>query len=278
MQPIIYVFIGIIALIVLICLVILIRYLTHKKYISFVLQNSVCLKRLNEINQRYSFYPHISFDQSHTYDNEKYYETISCKDYLIYQLQYISKKVFNQMHKVKTNKQLYSNYLNEIKSLENFGQFQTSAGKLKLDKLIKYEQRQIEKQTYRIPTTEFNLTVTLFCSTINGRVYNKKCKQFTAEDIYFLNKRLNNKNGDFYNDREIWDALCRVERGKVSNKMRFSIYERDGYKCCKCGISKRYAKLEIDHIIPIAKGGKTTYDNLQTLCHKCNVEKGDTLL
>lgn len=58
--------------------------------------------------------------------------------------------------------------------------------------------------------------------------------------------------------------------------MRFSIYERDGYRCCKCGISDRYAQLEIDHILPIAKGGKTTYDNLQTLCHKCNMEKGDT--
>ncbi|MBO5772449.1 MAG: HNH endonuclease, partial [Clostridia bacterium] len=25
------------------------------------------------------------------------------------------------------------------------------------------------------------------------------------------------------------------------------------------------------------KGGKSTYNNLQTLCHRCNVEKGDNL-
>lgn len=276
MPPIIYIIIAIIAATVLISIVFLIRYLAQKKYNDFVLQNSICLKQLNEINQHYNFYPHISFDQFHTYDNENYYDTISCKDYLIYQLQYIRKNLYNQINKISSNKQQYSKYLNEIKFITQFGQFQTSIGKLNLDKLIKIERRLIEEHTYRAPTTQFYLTVTLYCSTINGRVYSEKRERFSAEDIFTLNKRLNNKNGSFYNDREIWDALCRVERGKVSNKMRFSIYGRDGYKCCKCGISDRYAQLEIDHIIPIAKGGKTTYDNLQTLCHKCNVEKGDT--
>ena len=90
-----------------------------------------------------------------------------------------------------------------------------------------------------------------------------------------VKERLNKKRGTYFTDREIWNAICRVERGKVSNKMRFSIYARDRYRCCRCGASGRFVQLEIDHIIPIAKGGKSTYDNLQTLCHNCNVEKGD---
>ena len=58
--------------------------------------------------------------------------------------------------------------------------------------------------------------------------------------------------------------------------MRFSIYARDGYRCRICGARQgKIVQLEIDHIIPIAKGGKSTYDNLQTLCHNCNVQKGD---
>lgn len=89
-------------------------------------------------------------------------------------------------------------------------------------------------------------------------------------------KRLNNKNRDFYNDKGIWDSLCRVERGKVSNKMRFSIYKRDGYRCRICGRTEKHDYLEIDHIKPIAKGGKSTYDNLQTLCRRCNKNKGDS--
>ncbi|HJB68761.1 MAG TPA: HNH endonuclease [Candidatus Fournierella excrementigallinarum] len=36
--------------------------------------------------------------------------------------------------------------------------------------------------------------------------------------------------------------------------------------------------LEIDHIIPVSKGGRTEEDNLQTLCWKCNRSKGDKII
>ncbi len=252
-------------------------YFTQKKYNNFILENSVCLKQLNEINSRYKFYPYINYNQSHTYDNEKLYDNISCKDYLIYQLQFYSIKISNQINKINDNRQLYSNYLSEIKDISQFGQFQSSIGKLKLEKLVKKEKQLIEKQILRAPVTQFTLSVTLYCSKINGQVYSRKSEIFSAGEVLTFIKRINRKNGNFYTDREIWDAICRVERGKVSNKLRFLIYSRDGYRCRKCGISDRYAQLEIDHIIPISKGGKTTYDNLQTLCHKCNVEKSNSL-
>ena len=256
----------------------LICYFTQRKYDNFVKENSICLSKLNEINSRYSFYPYISFDQQHTYDNENFYDTISCADYLIYQLQFIRKDILSQIDKIYTNKKQYVQYLDEVKTITQFGQYKAEIGKLKLAKLIKREKRLVDKQILNEPCTQFSLMVTLRCSKINGEVYRKKRNSFSAADISTFIKRLNNKRGDFYNDRGIWDALCRVERGRVSNRMRFSIYERDGYRCRNCGVNGRYNKyvqLEIDHIIPIAKGGKTTYDNLQTLCHKCNVEKGD---
>lgn len=112
---------------------------------------------------------------------------------------------------------------------------------------------------------------------MNGAIYRRKEQRFSSEYIQSLIKRIKSKSGKFYNDRGVWDAVCRVERGKVSNKIRFVIYASDGYKCCRCGISQKFAVLEVDYIIPIAKGGKSTYDNLQTLCHKCNVKKDDTV-
>ena len=36
--------------------------------------------------------------------------------------------------------------------------------------------------------------------------------------------------------------------------------------------------LEIDHIIPVSKGGLTEESNLQTLCWKCNRSKSDKIL
>ena len=182
-------------------------------------------------------------------------------------------KSFRSSKKVDSNKQKYQNYLCEVETIQ-FGQFQCSIGKLKLDKLLNIEKNIVNK-TVQTPVTQFNITVTLYCSKINGRIYDRKMQNFCVEEIFSFINRLKNKSGTFYNDRDIWNSLCRVERGKVSNKMRFSIYERDGYRCRRCGVSGKYAALEIDHIIPISKGGKSAYENLQTLCRKCNYEKGD---
>lgn len=67
------------------------------------------------------------------------------------------------------------------------------------------------------------------------------------------------------------------QRALMTSKLRQAIKERDGFTCLKCGasISKEpNLLLEIDHIIPVSKGGMTTEENLQTLCWRCNRSKG----
>lgn len=74
----------------------------------------------------------------------------------------------------------------------------------------------------------------------------------------------------------MWNSIERVERAKVSNGLRQEIFERDCYTCVNCGSTEKES-LEIDHIMPISKGGKTEPDNLQTLCHDCNFRKGNDI-
>lgn len=248
--------------------------INKKRYVTFVLKNSSCLNALKNINTEFIFLPVTEYNQSHVYDNENFYDDISCKDYLIYQLQYQAEKICHQIKNAGQNKAEYQRYIGKIKALQ-LGNFLSPIGKLKKDKLLKIEKRLCHNTKLSPPVTQFILTVTLYCSKINGVVYLQKAETFSGETILALAKRLKNKVGNYYRDREIWDSICRVERGKVSNKMRFSIYARDGYRCQHCGVSQSRAVLEIDHIIPIAKGGKSTYDNLQTLCHNCNIKKGD---
>ena len=62
---------------------------------------------------------------------------------------------------------------------------------------------------------------------------------------------------------------------KFSDKDKRTAYERQNGICPICGIHHEIDEMEGDHIIPWSKGGKTTIDNLQMLCKKCNREKGN---
>jgi hypothetical protein len=67
----------------------------------------------------------------------------------------------------------------------------------------------------------------------------------------------------------------------INPRLRFLVMQRDYFKCCACGASPAKdpaVVLHVDHIIPWSKGGSTTAENLQTLCSKCNLGKGDLIL
>ncbi len=53
---------------------------------------------------------------------------------------------------------------------------------------------------------------------------------------------------------------------------RQNIFKRDGSKCQYCGQKDH---LTLDHVVPKAKGGKSTWENLITACNRCNCQKGD---
>lgn len=74
-----------------------------------------------------------------------------------------------------------------------------------------------------------------------------------------------------------------AQRRLMTPTFRKHIIKRDKYTCQnpKCNNSVRNEPnllLEVDHIIPISRGGKTTEDNLQTLCWRCNRSKGAILI
>lgn len=66
----------------------------------------------------------------------------------------------------------------------------------------------------------------------------------------------------------------RPGRQHIPKGLRHAVFKRDGYRCQECFRGREDgAKLEIDHIIPVAKGGTNEIDNLQTLCMECNRNK-----
>lgn len=86
---------------------------------------------------------------------------------------------------------------------------------------------------------------------------------------------------NYLNDGIKWAKSVIGQRALMTSKLRENIKQRDNYQCCCCNLGIKDEPnllLEIDHIIPISKGGMTTYDNLQTLCWKCNRKKGAKVL
>ncbi len=76
-------------------------------------------------------------------------------------------------------------------------------------------------------------------------------------------------------------AFAKEQRILMTKKLREFIKKRDNYTCCICGNSTHTEPnllLEIDHIVPVSKGGVTEEKNLQTLCWKCNRTKSSKIL
>ena len=67
---------------------------------------------------------------------------------------------------------------------------------------------------------------------------------------------------------------------KKNSKVRFTKYNvmlRDNFECQYCGVLLDTKTATMDHVLPVSKGGRTTFENVVTSCGPCNTSKGDAL-
>lgn len=91
----------------------------------------------------------------------------------------------------------------------------------------------------------------------------KSAKVFSVDKSKIHNVNLNINN--FENTEN------RGDRVALSQAIRTMVFEKDAYRCVNCG---EHRLLEVDHIVPVCKGGGNEFENLQTLCATCNSKKG----
>lgn len=68
-------------------------------------------------------------------------------------------------------------------------------------------------------------------------------------------------------------ALGPIKRGVKFS--RINVLTRDGFTCQYCGAHNSSRKLNYDHVLPRAKGGKTHWENIVSACYTCNEKKRD---
>lgn len=77
---------------------------------------------------------------------------------------------------------------------------------------------------------------------------------------------------EMFHDRSGHLNFSKIKKRRNVNNIKWKIFKRDNFTCQKCG-SQEF--LELDHIIPVSKGGEDKEKNYQTFCQKCNREKKD---
>ena len=70
---------------------------------------------------------------------------------------------------------------------------------------------------------------------------------------------------------QIKTSDCTLTRGEWQE-----IKEKFNHSCAYCG--RKMERLEMDHVIPLSRGGKHTAGNIVPACRKCNASKGNKIL
>ncbi len=110
----------------------------------------------------------------------------------------------------------------------------------------------------------------------DGELVKLSCKKLTFEQkaqvVMSCEKRLQR----FIIERglDLWGYRL-LDTDPIPGSLRYRVLKESGGRCALCGATKKERPLDVDHIIPRSKGGKTVYENLQVLCSLCNQEKGN---
>ena len=124
---------------------------------------------------------------------------------------------------------------------------------------FKFIRRQTRYTQTNYVNSSYKVYVTDFEWTINWKWLEDRYKQL--EKIGF--------------ETTLRDYNSKSQRKLMTPALRKKIMERDKYTCQNCGkYMPDEVGLHIDHIVPIAKGGKSIPSNLRVLCSKCNGSKG----
>ena len=175
---------------------------------------------------------------------------------------------------IENNRNLYKEYSTKINSLKSeITEEQTKILHISYAKYIKIEQKLFSKLQIN-PILDSNIVCIATYSSPKGRNHYSKTANYKIDQVLgrytILQLQIANQNSEKMRKKRA--------RSQMTDKLRYSILKRDGFKCKICGrTAEDGIKLHVDHIIPVSKGGETVLNNLRTLCETCNRGKSDEI-
>ena len=86
-------------------------------------------------------------------------------------------------------------------------------------------------------------------------------------------------NQDYFSLDAIDEAIIRREKNKARELRRTRWWQQKTASgiCWYCGLQVGFNNLTMDHVIPLARGGRSTKDNIVPSCKECNTRKKSSL-
>lgn len=262
------IFIAIIIIIILIYDSIIMR--KRKKEMNEIEQTSEKIKKLNELNCKSDF--KRLYRITH-YLNEREYSRKSLDRLLLdsvikYYIEINNDYIRDDIEYSIYNNNLYDRYYENVKIIENSESKNITT--IPMERYINYENKIFKNLVIDKNNIVTSIKLTAFYRSNGGNVYDSKYGTYSFNELVTFYQQW--KNGNKYEESK------KMERKIMNDDIRYNVLKRDNFRCKICGASANDgAKLHVDHIIPVSKGGKTVMSNLQTLCDRCNIGKSDKI-
>lgn len=173
------------------------------------------------------------------------------------------------------NYDIYRKYNQALKNAPSYIEYEEAFNifktKNKANVCLERERSIINSEILRIPYTTTFKVIVEYITPAGKKIY-QKSRDFSVDEM----RKLKSDAIIMETDRNLKKINLNEERTKMTESLRYDVFKRDNFKCTICGRgSKDGVKLQVDHIKPVSKGGKTVLNNLRTLCDECNRGKRD---
>ena len=245
----------------------------NTRYKKIVQEKSTKVNAIKELNEQFNFYciePKGCFiyrcKSKREFDKCNFYEKL-CEKIL-------EREVYFKtlIEKIEKNRNASKEYLKKYNAIQStVTREEAKMWKVPYARFIKKEEAICEEIKMKAGT-EYVLEFLLFYTSPKGLNTYRSQKSFCFDQwkSYYEQALQARKNKTEY------QLQVQKERALMTDDLRYNVLRRDRFRCQICGTTaKDGAELEIDHIIPVSKGGKTVMDNLQTLCKRCNRGKSN---
>ena len=243
-------------------------------YIKKLKKKSQLYCNIQKVNSKYNLENLNDFINYYSVKFKSELETCDIDDYLMMTIYERYDDLVKYKKKYDELKKNYQLYLEEYMNLNKYIN-ESEALKLKVP-LKKYcEYQNIIFESEKISRNyKFKVVIYINYKSKKGKVKKSIYKVYYADEFLNVKEKFNEiKNSD-----RLYVISSRIERNKMSDSLRYDVFTRDHNKCCICGRGKNDGViLEVDHIVPVSKGGKTVMNNLQTLCDRCNRGKSNKI-